>query len=124
MPNLIRGLAPLSFDFVVSLPHSLLAAASLVCAAPGYEGLSDQLWHLRSRVAPDLLAELCFLITFPGGYQRFTSELMGHLPPDAPEMDFVRFRSHLAEIPEIHYQMIALRALARAADQNRTLCWN
>jgi hypothetical protein len=116
MPNLIQGLAPLSFDFVVSLPHSLLAAASLVCAAPDFEGLSDQLWQMRSRVPADLLADLCLLITFPGGYQRFTAELMGHLPADAPAMDFERFRSHLEAIPEIHYQMIALRSLARASD--------
>lgn len=116
MPNLIRGPAPLSFDFVVSLPHSLLAAASLLCAAPDFEGLSDQLWQMRSRVPPDLLHELCLLTTFPGGYQRFTSELMGRLPPDAAAMDFARFRTHLGRIPEIHYQMIALRALARAAD--------
>jgi hypothetical protein len=116
MPNLIRGLAPLSLEFVVSLPHSLLAAASLVCAAPGFEGLSDQLWQMRSRVPVDLLDDLCLLTTFPGGYQRFTAELMGHLPADAPAMDFARFRSHLQAIPEIHYQLIALRALARAAD--------
>jgi DNA-binding HxlR family transcriptional regulator len=31
-------------------------------------------------------------------------------------MDSERFRSHLEAIPEIHYQMIALRALTRAAD--------
>ncbi len=115
MPDLIQGLAPLSFDdFAVSLPHSLLAAASLVCAAPDFEGLSDQLWQMRSRVPADLLNDLCLLTTFPGGHQRFTAELMGHLPAGAPSMDFARFRSHLEAIPEIHYQMIALRALARA----------
>lgn len=116
MPNLIQGLAPLSFDFFVSLPHSLLAAASLVCAAPDFEGLSDQLWQMRSRVPPDLLGDLCLLITFPGGYQRFTAELMGRLPADAPAMDFAHFQTYLENIPEIHYQMIALRALRRGTD--------
>jgi hypothetical protein len=122
MPNLIQGVTPLSFDFVVSLPHSLLAAASLVCAAPDFEGLSDQLWQMRSRVPPDLLDDLCLLITFPGGYQRFTTELMGRLPTDAPAMDFAHFQDYLSKIPEIHYQMIALRALARAAEPRPAPC--
>jgi hypothetical protein len=116
MPNLIRGAAPLTFDFVVSLPHSLLATVGLVCAAPDFEGLSGQLWQVRNRVPPDLLHQLCLLVTFPGGYQRLTTELMGHLPPDAPAMDFRHLRAHLEAIPDIHYQMIALRALARGAD--------
>ncbi len=122
MPNLIQGPAPLAFDFSVSLPHSLLAAAGLICAAPHFEGLSDQLWQVRRRVPPDLLDDLCFLVSFPGGYQRFTSELMGHLPTVAPAMDFPQFWAHLEAIPDIHYQMLALRALARGTDPRPESC--
>lgn len=116
MPNLIQSPAPIDLEFVVSLPHSLLATAGLVCAAPNFEGLSDQLWQLRSRVPPELLADICLLVTFPGGSQRLTTELMRHLPADAPQMDMAGFLVHLEAIPAIHYQMIALRALARGGD--------
>jgi len=122
MPNLLQGPAPLAFDFAVSLPHSLLATAGLVCAAPHFEGLSDQLWQLRSRVPADLLQDLCLLVTFPGGYQRFATELMGHLPANAPEMNLAQFLAHLEQIPAVHYQMIALRALARGADPHPEPC--
>ena len=116
MPNLIQGPAPLNLEFVVSLPHSLLATAGLVCAAPNFEGLSDQLWQLRSRVLPDLLGDICLLVTFPGGSQRLTTELMRRLPADALQMDMATFLAYLEAIPAIHYQVIALRALARGAD--------
>lgn len=122
MPNLIRGPAPLTYEFTISMPHSLLATAGLVCAAPRFEGLSEQLWQLRSRVPSDLLAELCLLVGFPGGYQRLTAELMGHLPADAPAADFAQLRAYLMAIPDVHYQMIALRALARGADSPPEPC--
>jgi hypothetical protein len=115
MPNLLEGSSPLEIDHAVSLPHSLLATASLLCAAPRFEGLSDRLWVLRNRVPADLLAEICHLVTFPGAYQRFTSELMGYLPDGAADLGFNAFRSHLETIPGIHYQLIALRALGRGS---------
>jgi hypothetical protein len=63
----------------------------------------------------DLVNELCFLITFPGNFHRFTSELCGYLPDEAPDFDFQRFRQALEAIPAIHYQRIAARALNRGA---------
>jgi hypothetical protein len=113
MPGLVEGPAPLELHFAVSLPHSLLATAGLLCAAPRFEGLADRLWAIRNRVPADLLSELCVLITFPGSYQRFTSELIGRLPRQATSMDYPQFRAHLEAMPGIHYQLIALRALAR-----------
>lgn len=113
MPRLLQGTSPLQYEFVVSLPHSLLATASLVCAAPQFEGLADALWELRGRVPADLLAEIGLLLTFPGGYQRFTSEIMGHLPAGAAEMGFEALAAHLEAIPAVHYQLMALRALSR-----------
>ncbi|MGD8790936.1 MAG: metalloregulator ArsR/SmtB family transcription factor, partial [Anaerolineae bacterium] len=105
----------LKIEYQVSLAHSLLATAGLVCAAPHFEGLSDRLWELRTRVPADLLTELCLLITFPGGYQRFTSELIGHLPDGAAAMGYRDLLDHLQSIPGIHYQLLALRALARGS---------
>ncbi|MCL7454099.1 MAG: metalloregulator ArsR/SmtB family transcription factor [Anaerolineae bacterium] len=116
MPGLVEARSPLEIQYVVSLSHSLLATASLVCAAPRFEGLADRLWAVRNQVPVDLLSELCLLITFPGSYQRFTSELIGRLPAGATGMDYPRFRAHLDAMPAIHYQFLALRALARGAD--------
>lgn len=116
MPGLVEGPSPLEYRYEVSLPHSLLATASLLCAAPRFEGLADRLWAVRNQVSTDLLSELCLIITFPGSYQRFTSQIMGHLPSDATGMDYPQFLAYLQAIPDIHYQFIALRALARGAD--------
>ncbi|MGC9333010.1 MAG: ArsR/SmtB family transcription factor [Anaerolineae bacterium] len=116
MPGLVQGPTPLEYRYEVSLPHSLLATASLLCAAPRFEGLATRLWAVRNQVPAELLSELCLLVTFPGGYQRFTSQLMGHLPQDAARMDYPQFHAHLLAIPDIHYQYIALRALARGVE--------
>ena len=113
MPDLVEGPSPLKTDFAVSLPHSLLATAGLVCAAPSFEGLADWLREARAHMPGDLLTELCLLITFPGRYQRFTAELAAYLPATATEMSFDDLWAHLEAIPDIHYQLIALRALAR-----------
>jgi len=113
MPNLLQGPSPLKVEYQVSLPHSVLATMGLLCAAPYFEGLPDRLWEVRNRLPADLLAELCLLVTFPGRYQRFTSELMGRIPGGMAGIDFERLIDHLQAIPGIHYQLIALRALAR-----------
>jgi DNA-binding transcriptional ArsR family regulator len=115
MPDLLQGLTPIKIEYAVSLPHSLLATAGLMCAVPRFEGLGDWLREARAQLPPGLREELCLLITFPGGYQRFTAELAAALPPDAWEMDMDRFLAHLQARPGIHYQRLALRALARGA---------
>jgi hypothetical protein len=115
MPDLVEGPSPLKIEFAVSLPHSLLATAGLLCAAPRFEGLADWLREARALMPGDLLAEMCLLITFPGHYQRFTAELAAYLPADAAEMSIDELWAHLEAIPDIHYQLIALRALARGA---------
>ena len=117
MPGLAEGPAPLEITFSVSLPHSLLATAGLVCAAPQFEGLADRLWAVRNHIAADLLSELCLLVTFPGSHQRFTSELIGRLPSGASRMDYADFHTHLEAMAGIHYQFIALRALARGVEE-------
>ncbi len=116
MPDLVRGSSPLKIEFTVSLPHSLLATAALLCAAPQYEGLGDWLREARATLPKDRLDELCLLVTFPGGYQRFTSELIACLPETASEMDFDELVAYLEGMPAVHYQRIALRALARGAE--------
>ncbi|MFN2290594.1 MAG: ArsR/SmtB family transcription factor [Anaerolineae bacterium] len=113
MPGLAEGPAPLEIAFAVSLPHSLLATVGLICAAPRFEGLADRLWVLRNRVPADLLSELCQLLTFPGSHQRFTSELISRLPGGAAGMDYPNFHAHMEAMFGIHYQYLALRALAR-----------
>jgi DNA-binding transcriptional ArsR family regulator len=113
MPDLLQGLAPLKIDYAVSLPHSLLATVGLMCAAPRFEGLGDWLREARAQLPASLREELCLLVTFPGRYQRFTAELMTGLPPDACQMSFDRLLDHLLAMPGIHYQRLALRALAR-----------
>ena len=116
MPGLAETPAPLELEYAVSLPHSLLATAGLLCAAPRFAGLADRLWAVRNRVPADLLSELCLLITFPGSYQRFTSELIGRLPREATSMDYSELRTHLEAVPGIHYQLMALHALARGVE--------
>ena len=115
MPNLIRASSTPKVQYTVSLPHSLLATTSLVCAATRYEGLGDWLWEARTQIAPDLYQDLCLVITFPGGYQRFTAELIAGLPAEAARLSFDELMAHLRTIPAVHYQLIALRALARGA---------
>jgi hypothetical protein len=115
MPDLLEGLSPLKIEYAVSLPHSLLATAGLMCAAPRFEGLGEWLREARAQLPADLRDELCLLITFPGRFQRFTAELSAYLPADASNMDFGQLLAHLQAIPAIHYQRIALRALARGA---------
>lgn len=115
MPDLLKGLSPQKIDYVVSLPHSLLATISLMCAVPRYEGLSDWLQETRLRLSAGLRAELCLLVAFPGGYQRFTAELSGRLPAKAPHMSFDELMTYLQTLPGPDYQQMALRALARGA---------
>lgn len=115
MPELIEGPSPVPTEFAVSLPHSLLSAISLMCAADEYEGLGEWLHQTRARLAGDLYAELCTLVTFPGQHHRFFGELAARLPHDSLDMSFERFMEHLRAIPGIHYQLIALRALGRGS---------
>jgi DNA-binding transcriptional ArsR family regulator len=113
MIDLIKGLSPLSIDFAVSLPHSLLATISLMCASSEFEGLGEWLRETLARLPADLCEELCVLIGFPGHHQRFTSELSARLPDGAASMEFDELIAHLRAIPGVHYQLIALQALAR-----------
>lgn len=115
MPDLVEGITPLKIDYAVSLPLSLLSTAGLMCATPRYEGLGDWLREARAQLSPDLREELCLLITFPGGYQRFTSELVSQIL-DMQEMDFDQFLARLQSVPGIFYQRMALRALAKGAE--------
>ena len=115
MADLIRGLSPLPIRFSCSLAHSVLATASLLCAAPRFEGLGDWLRETRARLSADLCGELCTLIGFPGRHQRFTGELVACLPVQAFDATFDELLTLLEAIPDADYQMIALRALARGA---------
>jgi ArsR family transcriptional regulator len=115
MPDLIESSSPLNIAYLVSLPHSLLSTISLVCAAPQFEGLGDWLQETRLRLPPDLHAELCLLVNFPGSYHRFTAELITHLPNSISDMGFDELMTHLAAISGADYQGIALKALARGA---------
>ena len=115
MADLIEGHAPLRIRFGNSLAHSVLATASLLCAAPKFEGLGDWLRETRARLPGDLCGELCTLIGFPGLYQRFTGELIARLPAEAFDASFDELLAMLEAIPAVHYQLIALRALARGA---------
>lgn len=115
MPNLLEGISPLPMSFSVSLPHSLLATASLMCASSEFEGLGDWLRETRARLPEDLCSELCLLIQFPGRYARLIGELATRLPGDAFRMNFDQLMAHLRAIPDVHYQLIALQALARGA---------
>jgi hypothetical protein len=115
MPALLEGLAPLTIEYAVSLPHSLLATMSLLCAASEYEGLGEWLHEARARLDAELLAELCLLITFPGRYQRFTAELFGYLLPEAKASSFEELLSHLRSLPDSAYRQMVLGALARGA---------
>jgi hypothetical protein len=113
MPDILEGLAPLQVNYASSLPHSLLATMSLMCAAPKYEGLGDWLREVRPHLPDDLLADICLLVTFPGGYQRLTGELAASLPDDATGLSFQQLMAYLEVMPGKKVQRIALRALAR-----------
>jgi hypothetical protein len=88
---------------------------SLLCAAPRFEGLGDWLRETRAGLPEDLCGDLCALISFPGRYQRFTGELVARLPAGAFDATFDELLAQLDAIPAPHYQLIALRALARGA---------
>lgn len=113
MPDILEGLSPLQVNYAISLPHSLLATMSLLCAAPKFEGLGDWLREARTWLPADLLADICLLVTFPGGYQRLTGELVAVLPADATALSYQQLMAHLEAMPSQQYQRIALRALAR-----------
>jgi hypothetical protein len=115
MPDLVQGPEPIQYRFAVSLPHSVLATASLLCAAPRFEGLAEQLHVMRGLLSPELRDDLCLLMCFAGGYQRFSEQLMARLPAGTANMTFDAFIAHLEATPPIHYQWMALRALARGA---------
>ena len=115
MIDLLEGPLPLHVNFVVSLPHSLLATISLVCASSEFEGLGDWLRETRARLPADLYEELCVLIGFPGHHQRFIGELSARLPDGAADLDYDELMAHLRAIPDVHYQLIALQALARGS---------
>jgi hypothetical protein len=55
------------------------------------------------------------LIGFPGHHQRFTGEVSARLPEGAASLDFDELMAHLHAIPDVHYQLTALRALARGS---------
>lgn len=118
MPDLLEGQAPITYRFIVSLPHSLLATASLLCVAPHFEGLPERLHDMRAALSPALRDELCLLMTFAGGYQRFSEQLMAHLPAHVAGMDFYGFLAYLESTPDIHFQWMALRALARGSGEH------
>ena len=120
MIDLIEGRSPLEVNFVVSLPHSLLSTISLMCASSEFEGLGDWLQETRARLPADLCEELCVLIGFPGHHQRFIGELSARLPDGAASLDFDEFMAHLRAIPDIHYQLMALQALARGTPLSPT----
>jgi hypothetical protein len=113
MPDILEGLAPLQVNYALSLPHSLLATMSLMCAAPKFEGMGDWLHEVRTRLPDGLLADICLMVTFPGGYQRLTGELAASLPVGATELSFQQLLAHLEAMPSSQYRRIALRALAR-----------
>lgn len=113
MPELLVGPSPLEVSYAVSVPHSLLATISLICAAPRFEGLGDWLREARARMPGDLLEELCLLVTFPGRYQRFSGELVARLPAGAVEMSFDQLLQYLQTMTGSDYQQVALQALAR-----------
>ncbi len=113
MPDLVKGLAPRRIQFLVSLPHSLLATASLICATSRFEGLGDWLREARALMPPDLLTELCLLVTFPGRYQRFTGELAAVLPADAGQLSFEQMQDRYRALSGDQYQQMALRALRK-----------
>ncbi len=115
MPDLLEGPSPLSVNYSVSLPHSLLATIGLICAVSEFEGLGDWLGEARTRMPAHLQEELCLLITFPGLYQRFTGELLSRLPAGAMEMSFDQLLAQLQAMPGAQYQQAALQALARGA---------
>jgi hypothetical protein len=53
------------------------------------------------------------LVTFPGGYQRLTGEMVATLPANATELNYTQLMAHLETISGQQYQRVALRALAR-----------
>ena len=116
MPALLQGEALPRIQFVVSLPHSLLATASLLCAVPRFEGLGAWLHKTRDQLDPGLLRELCLIVNIPGRFPHFSTTLGAQLPDHAPDMDFDQFREHLESLPGVEYQRIALQTLAYGLD--------
>ena len=112
MPDLLKGSSPLEIRYIVSLPYSLLSTVSLLCAFPEFEGLGDWLGEARRQLPPSLMAELCLLVTFPGGRQRFTTELAARL---TPESHFEGMMAQFQAIPSADYCHMALKALGRAS---------
>ncbi len=119
MPALLQGEALPKIQFVVSLPHSLLATASLLCAIPRFEGLGAWLHKTRDHIDPDLLRELCLIVNIPGRFPHFATTLGAQLPDHAPDMEFDQFREHLESLPGVEYQRIALQTLAHGMDPVR-----
>ncbi|MFC2023267.1 ArsR/SmtB family transcription factor [Chloroflexota bacterium] len=115
MPDLVEGSLPLRVKYRASLAHSVLATASLLCAAPTYEGLGVWLHKARAQMPADLRSELYTLVAFAGGVHRFTSELSACLPDDAETLDMEGLLAFLGALPGRDYQRMALRALARGA---------
>ena len=115
MPILLEGRSPQRIEYGLSLPHSLLVTASLICAADRFEGLADWLRETRVRLPADLYGELCLMVGFAGRYERFTGELLAKLPADANTMAFDDLMAHLRAVPGVHYQTVALKALARGS---------
>jgi biotin operon repressor len=60
------------------------------------------------------------LIGFPGHHQRFIGELSARLPDGAADLEFDELMAHLCAIPDVHYQLIALQALARGTPHSPT----
>jgi hypothetical protein len=86
-----------------------------MCASSQFEGLGDWLRETQVRLPADQCRELCLLIRFPGRYARLIGELASRLPDDAFDMGFDPLMAHLRAIPDVHYQLMALHALARGA---------
>lgn len=115
MADLIQGLSPQRIEYAVSLPHSLLSAASLMCAVPEFEGLGDWLREVRASLPADLRQELCLLMTFAGRYQRFTEELSATFPASALDWRLDELLAYLQAMPAVKVQHLALASLAKGA---------
>jgi hypothetical protein len=115
MPDLVEGPSPLRVEFAVSLPHSLLATISLMCAAAKFEGLGDWLQETRSRLAAELCDELCTLVGFPGRYERFNGELFARLPAHAMYTTFDDLMASLRSIGQSHHAAAIPHGAPRSA---------
>ena len=119
MADLIEGLSPLRIRFGCSLSHSVLATASLLCAASRFEGLGDWLRETRARLPAELCEELCTCLAFPVATSA-SRRTIARLPAEAFDATFDELLAQLDAIPDMHYQLIALRALARGASPSPT----